>query len=214
MQETIQFPIKKYESSHNIYSAYLQEYKIEILIRYQIKEKNQEKQKENKRDETNSDLESLLKQITEKFKEKIENKETQEKERYKIINPVDSKIISLEEKLKANRKYILPNSYKNTNQNEKLYNYLTYIASQSTNHHINQKSGAHVFYVPSSYLPQNVLGMYVPDLHTIYIANDLSEKEKEFVYFHEEYHSIHGAGEQEADNYAFQRTGYNLRAAA
>ena len=186
---------------YNIYQIQIKKYNINILIKYQLRENQEEK-----REEAESNLEDILKQVIKDFKEKSQAKNERKNE--------DIKIISLEEKLKErdNEKYILPNKYKPNKDND-LSNYFKYLVSQNTNHHINQKSGAHVFYVPSSYLPPNVLGMYVPSTHTIYVANDLSEKDKEFVYFHEEYHSIHGAGEEEADNYAFQRTGYNLRAA-
>ena len=204
MPETIQ--LEKYKENEaqekkDLYNVYLQEYKISVIIKYQLKYS----ETQNKREEK-SNLESILEQIKEKFKEKSQAKNERKNE--------DVKIVSLEEKLKErdDKKYILPNKYK-PNKNSKLYGYFEYLESQNTNHHINQKSGAHVFYVPSSYLPPNVLGMYVPSKHTIYVANALTEKDKEFVYFHEEYHSIHGAGEEEADNYAFQRTGYNLRAA-
>ena len=193
---------EKSEDDYNIYSVYLQEYQISVILKYPEKEDEEEERLENDEGQENqtnykNNLESILKQI----KEKIENQRD-----YKG---------NLEEKLQEinNVKYIIPNIYKNK-QNKKLYNYLEYLASESTNHHVNLQSKANVFYVDSSALPENVLGMYVPSTHTIYIANNLSKDAERFVYFHEEYHSIYGAGEGEADNYAFQRTGYNLRQAA
>ena len=78
---------------------------------------------------------------------------------------------------------------------------------------VDQKSGAEVRYVQSSHLPQipggKVLGMYNPSTNTIYIDDSLPAYIKEWVYYHEQYHALHGAGEQQADNYATSVVGYN-----
>jgi len=198
--------MKKYEiKEKNPYDIYIKEYNINVVIRYPLKEnenENEELENQGAQKDYKNNLEALIEKIKEKFEKQI-NKERNHKS-------------NLEEKLQENEKYILPNNYKNKlpNQDKKIYSYLAYLSSQTTGHHINPKSKAHIFYVNPSALPENVLGMYVQSSHTIYIANNLSYEEERFVYYHEEYHSIYGAGEDHADAYAFQKTGYNLRSAA
>jgi len=74
------------------------------------------------------------------------------------------------------------------------------------------KSKAFVFYVLPSYPPSGngwrTLGMYDPLIHAIYISNDLSPKETEFVYPHEVSHALGVTDESIADSYAISRTGY------
>src|SRR3989344_6337923 len=57
---------------------------------------------------------------------------------------------------------------------------------------IDSKSGARIKTVIPYELPSGpgyrVLGMYDPSTHTIYIANDLSQKDRDFVYHHEVAH--------------------------
>ncbi len=207
MPEIIKFPIErtkqgeKPRNNYNVYSVYLQEYQINITLKYPENE-NENKELENQEAQENykNNLEALIEKMKEKLEEQI-NKERNYKS-------------NLEEKLQENNeKYIIPSNYKNKH-NKKLYNYLEYLISESTDHHINPQSKANVFYVNPSALPENVLGMYTPSTHTIYIANNLSKDVERFVYYHEEYHSIYGSGEDQADAYAAARVGYNLRQAA
>ena len=89
-----------------------------------------------------------------------------------------------------------------------------YIISYSDNHK-NQRSKANVIYVSPHELPSGIgwiaLGMYNPNTHTIYIANNLSSDIKKFVYYHEEAHSLGIRSERSADDYAAAKVGYNLR---
>ncbi len=186
MQETNQ------KRDYNMYNLYLEEYEINMIVKY-----NSETEKPN---EKSGGLESILEEIKTKFEEKAEEQEKEKK-------------TDLEEKLKKDDKYVLPRIYKNE-KSRRFYEYIDYLSEKTTAHHINQKSKAHVFYVDSSALPKNVLGMYVPSMHSIYISNSLTPEEEKFVYYHEEYHSLHGAGEAQADNYAASIVGYDLRAAA
>lgn len=79
------------------------------------------------------------------------------------------------------------------------------------------ETDAAVFYVPADYLPHGrfwrSLGIYVPDNHAIYIANDLHPKLKKFVYYHEVAHSLGIMDEKEADMFATKKCGFyiNLR---
>ncbi len=70
--------------------------------------------------------------------------------------------------------------------------------------------------VSPSMLPSGIgwraLGMYDPSTHTIYISNDLSGAEKEFVYWHEIAHSRGIIDERMADSYAQGKTGYKMAA--
>ena len=79
----------------------------------------------------------------------------------------------------------------------------------------NPRSRARVIYVSPDELPSGigwkVLGQYDSSNHTIYIANNLSPSTEEFVYYHEEAHSIGIYDEDQADNYAAAKVGYNLR---
>lgn len=70
-------------------------------------------------------------------------------------------------------------------------------------------SGARVTEVPSSILPPNVLGMYHPVSHTIYIASNLPEYEKQWVRKHESGHAQGMVDEPKTDAYASSRVGYN-----
>jgi hypothetical protein len=86
--------------------------------------------------------------------------------------------------------------------------------SDSTNSNIDPTSGARVVNVMPYELPSSpnskVLGMYDPNTHTIYIANNLSQKDREFVYHHEVAHALGERDETRADNYAQSKTGYML----
>jgi hypothetical protein len=70
--------------------------------------------------------------------------------------------------------------------------------------------------VSPSMLPSGIgwraLGMYDPSTHTIYLSNDLSGAEKEFVYWHEVAHSRGIIDERMADSYAQGKTGYSMAA--
>ena len=80
------------------------------------------------------------------------------------------------------------------------------------------KSGAKVVYVSPSELPSSfkgkVLGIYIPSQHTIYIANNLSEYQRNFVYHHEVAHALGIKDEVQADNYAASRVGYHIRSSS
>ncbi len=189
------YQIKFNQKTYN--SIYSEKYNIYILSRYPKKddEKYEEKIDENEEetDEKESPLESLIGQSEDETEEKLESEKK------------DSKIISLENVLKQNRK----NNYKNP-----LNSYLSYLNLRSYSSHKEPQTGAKVFYVSPSYLPKNVLGMYVPSNHAIYIANNLSEREKRFVYYHEIAHAKGIRNENQADAYATSIVGYNLRNAA
>lgn len=90
--------------------------------------------------------------------------------------------------------------------------FLKYLKPAQQNQNRDPKSKAFVFYVPPSYLPSGngwrALGMYDPLIHAIYISNDLSPKETEFVYPHEVSHALGVTDESIADSYAISRTGY------
>jgi len=79
-------------------------------------------------------------------------------------------------------------------------------------------SGATVHYVSPSQLPSGygwkALGMYDPSTHTIYIADNLPYNIERFVYHHEVSHALGTRNEQQADNYASSKVGYNIRNAA
>ncbi len=118
----------------------------------------------------------------------------------------DPKIINLEDRIKN----IIPKKerenpeeiyYPNEDPKEKDYS----IGSTD------RKSGAKVIYVDQSSLPLNVLGLYKPSNHTIYINKDLPAYQKEFVYHHEVAHALGIRNEVEADKYAASIVGYNLR---
>ncbi len=73
-------------------------------------------------------------------------------------------------------------------------------------------------YVPSSQLPENVLGTYSLNTETITISNQLNSRDKAFVEKHEYAHYLISrhpdnppGDEQKADAYATARTGYVLR---
>lgn len=163
-----------------------QKYRLSILIQFTPKNK------EEKPDY--SSLEALLQEIDKEIENSPSNKESLES----IIE---------EEKLKDN-KIIYPNFKK----------YPPVYLPLGNSPHINPKSKAQVFYVPPSYMPKvqngKVLGLYDPMTHSIYISNDLTPTEEAFVYLHEEAHSRGIYDENEADNYAALRTGFNLRHAA
>ncbi|RMD65549.1 hypothetical protein D6817_05835 [Candidatus Pacearchaeota archaeon] len=77
-------------------------------------------------------------------------------------------------------------------------------------------SGAEVVYVPPSFFPAvrggEVLGMYDPLEHKIYIANNLPPEQRAFVYYHEVAHALGIKSENLADAYAQSKVGYNIRA--
>ena len=79
---------------------------------------------------------------------------------------------------------------------------------------INSKSKAQVIYVSPDELPSGVgwkvLGQYDPRTHTIYIANNLSPDIEDFVYYHEEAHSLGIKSERLADDYAASKVGFSL----
>lgn len=56
--------------------------------------------------------------------------------------------------------------------------------------------------------------MYDPSTHTIYIADNLPYNIERFVYHHEVGHALGIRNEQQADNYAASKVGYNIRNAA
>ena len=70
-------------------------------------------------------------------------------------------------------------------------------------------SDAEIIEVSPSQLPEGVLGLYHPTSHTIYIANNISEYEKQFVRRHESGHALGLINEQKTDAYALSKTGYN-----
>src|SRR3989344_2551284 len=74
-------------------------------------------------------------------------------------------------------------------------------------------SGAAVRYVSPYELPSGdgwkALGMYDPSTHTIYIANNLSESERRFVYHHAVARALGIHSEFQADAYAESRTGHS-----
>jgi hypothetical protein len=86
--------------------------------------------------------------------------------------------------------------------------------SDSNNTNIDPVSGARVKNVMPYELPSGqgwkALGMYDPSTHTIYIANNLSYREREFVYHHEVAHALGVSNEAQADNYAQSKVGYMI----
>lgn len=182
------YQIKFHQKTYN--SIYSGKYNIHILSRYPKKDDEKDG---GEIDENESPLESLIEQSEDEIEEKLESEKQ------------DSKIISLENVLKQNKKI----GYKNS-----LNSYLSYLNSRSYSSHKDPLTGAQIFYVSPSYLPKNVLGMYVPSTHTIYIANNLSEREERFVYYHELAHAKGIRNENQADAYAASIIGYNLRNAA
>lgn len=78
----------------------------------------------------------------------------------------------------------------------------------------NKDTTAKIYHVPSSSLPHGknsrVLGLYDPNDHSIYIANDLPPHVEKFVYYHEVAHSLGIIDEREADKYATKKCGYYL----
>jgi len=74
------------------------------------------------------------------------------------------------------------------------------------------ETDARIFYVNPEKLPHSLywraLGIYVPYLHSIFIANNLPPKIEKFVYYHEIAHSKGIMDEEEADKYATKKCGY------
>ena len=95
------------------------------------------------------------------------------------------------------------------NKPNKLENSLFYIPHQSRDLNRDYDSGASVREVPSSHLPHGVLGFYDPVTHSIYVASDISEKDKIYVKKHESGHALGYRDEAQTDAYAFSQTGYN-----
>ena len=128
-------------------------------------------------------------------------------------NSLESIIENIEDKIKEEL-----NSSKRSLEESILKDYKKILNSTITKQYsksiIDQKTGAQVFYVPPSTLPANVLGMYIPSMHTIYISNALSPHEEKFVYHHEIAHASGIKDESLADAYAASIVGYNLRQAA
>lgn len=201
--------IKYRQNSANPFQTiYIEKYKIYALISEKEAESltyNENEEEENN-DEKNrnpkSKLESLIENIEEQIEQKIEESNNQEENQYSI-----NSLESLIKPANKNEKYITKHKYQ---ENLHSYKYASRLNSHSTSSHINAETGAQVFYVPSSYLPKNVLGMYLPALHVIYIASDLSPKVKEFVYYHEIAHAKGISDEMLADEHATQRTRYRL----
>ncbi len=84
-----------------------------------------------------------------------------------------------------------------------------------TDYSLEDKAEARVLYVDPKFLQnepgKRTLGLYEPNTHTIYIANNLSEREERFVYHHEQAHAKGIYNEEMADLYAADKVGYNLR---
>jgi hypothetical protein len=88
-----------------------------------------------------------------------------------------------------------------------------------SNFGVNTVSGATVINVPGEFMPKRdngrVLGLYNTLTHTIYISNDETKEVRDFVYYHEEAHSLGEYDEEKADEYAERKLGSNpLRYAA
>ncbi|MDP2925101.1 MAG: hypothetical protein Q8N99_01890 [Nanoarchaeota archaeon] len=79
---------------------------------------------------------------------------------------------------------------------------------------IGQVSEPQVYLVPPNHLPHGdswkALGIYVPQTHTILIADNLSPKLEKFVYYHEIAHSLGIMDERKADEFAKKKCGYNI----
>ena len=172
-------------------TLYSNKYGISAIIKYNQRE-----------DEDKSDLNAL----NEKSKEKLEKHFIEELKNYPKKSLEEILVNPQKEIKKPKEEYIL-----NSKDNKLIF---PFRYGSPSSHHINKKSKAFVFYVDPSALPQVedgiVLGLYNHSTHSIYIANNLSKDEEEFVYYHEEYHSLHGKGEAQADQYAFERTGHSL----
>ncbi len=138
----------------------------------------------------------------------------------KIVKTVEKDIEEKVEKLRelANSSLEEIVDKKDNKREDNFKNYNDYFYAGENTGHVNAESGAPVFYVDPSFMPQipggRVLGLYDPKIHAIYISNDLTESERRFVYLHEEAHAIGIYDEGEADNYAAARVGFNLRRAA
>ncbi len=190
----------QYSYADNYLSIYLKQYKIQVLvINYNKNNKKEEQENRNKKNRLESIIDNILKDL--------EGKKEQNSTNNNLENLISDSRPSIE-KYPPNKHQSVPeiNQIK-PNKIQKI-RYIKDYPKTYNGTHVNEKSGARVFYVPSSDLPRNVLGMYVPAEHTIYISQDLSPKTQEFVYKHEEWHSIYGAGEDEADDYAERETGY------
>ncbi len=72
------------------------------------------------------------------------------------------------------------------------------------------QTGAEIERVSPARLPPNVLGMYVPTQHKIYLANNLGTNEN-YVLKHESAHASGIKDEFRADAYALASTGTHLR---
>lgn len=73
------------------------------------------------------------------------------------------------------------------------------------------QSGARIIKVTKNELPENVLGMYIPSQHAIYVRTDISNYEEQFVRAHESEHALGETDELKTDAKAAARVGYNLR---
>jgi hypothetical protein len=120
--------------------------------------------------------------------------------RQKTFNPLESKLEDFQ-----------------TTPQTKTPTYLSIRNLKSTPKHIshdNSRSGARVIYVTPDALPSGndwrALGAYDPATHMIYIANNLNPQLEEFVYAHEEAHSLGIESEIIADIYAASKTGFLL----
>ncbi|MDO8508836.1 MAG: DUF3810 family protein [Nanoarchaeota archaeon] len=150
-----------------------------------------------------SSLESIVKKVENEI-EKIDGKKIISLvDHLKNIKPKENKIEDYHPEKDKENKIYYP-IFKKNQLDEGLSREI-----QSTA--IDPKSGAKVIYVPQSSLPSNVLGMYVPSSHTIYISRDLPEYKRQFVYHHEVAHALGIRNEVQADNYAASVVGYHLR---
>ena len=190
----------EYQNQTTIQHQSYQINKYEIHVLSQSEYNNEEEEQKNQRQQIESFLETILEQEENQIEQKL-----QELNGNHQNNSLENII-----KENENEKYIISKKYNNKIPNsQNLNNYTTHLNSQASSHRINPESGAHVFYVPSSSLPPNVLGMYLPDLHVYYVSNDLPQEQMQWVDFHEEYHSKYGAGEAQADAYATRKLGHN-----
>ncbi len=106
----------------------------------------------------------------------------------------------LKEKDQKRNPYHIPLEVLCQEQNEPPYKHL------EQKPEIDYDSGAIIHRISPTELPPNVLGMYVPSQHAIYLAT-----EDPFVLYHESGHARGLADEEKTDNYAASKTGYNLR---
>ena len=175
--------------------SYLVKSRIEIIVKYESREFIEEKEKE-------------IERAGESYLETLVN--TEEKEG----NIIDiGEFVKLDKsKSEKKERYI---GAKN-NYDSKIIPYKKFKNYSNAGGHRDSKSGAYVFYVPSHALPSGngwrALGMYDPKTHSIYVANDLSSRDKEFVYHHEVAHALGEMDEDRCDNYAAVQTGYRMRA--